>query len=184
MPAYTAQRDTRHRTHSVARSGAPGTGHLPPYGNFGRCCEPKPVLPVATHTTYTLRNGAEMITVFYDGKCGLCSKEINHYRTIAPSGAFDWQDITESMAGLEQEGVSLADGLRRLHARDAAGELHVGVDAFILMWRQLKRWRVLAVLVALPGIRQIAAFTYEHFADWRFKRLAHCQVAANPGSPS
>ena len=30
-----------------------------------------------------------MITVFYDGKCGLCSKEIKYYRRIAISGVFD-----------------------------------------------------------------------------------------------
>ncbi len=125
-----------------------------------------------------------MITVFYDGKCGLCSKEINHYREIAPSGVFDWQDITESATALEQEGVSLADGLRRLHALDATGQLHVGVDAFILLWRQLDRWRMLAAVVALPGVRQIANAVYNAFANWRFKRLAHCQIAANSETPS
>ena len=34
-----------------------------------------------------------MIKVFFDGKCGLCSKEINYYIKIAPAGIFDWQDI-------------------------------------------------------------------------------------------
>ena len=27
-----------------------------------------------------------LTTVFYDGKCGLCSKEIDHYKKIAPQG--------------------------------------------------------------------------------------------------
>ena len=27
-----------------------------------------------------------MIEVFFDGKCGLCSKEIAYYQSIAPSG--------------------------------------------------------------------------------------------------
>ena len=44
----------------------------------------------------TIKTKNNMITVFYDGKCGLCSKEINHYRKVAPSGIFSWQDITES----------------------------------------------------------------------------------------
>lgn len=118
-----------------------------------------------------------MITVFYDGKCGLCSKEINHYRKVAPGGVFIWQDITESDVELVKEGVSLAEGLKYLHAKDADGKLHVGVDAFILIWKQLKRWRVLAVFVSLPMIRQIADFIYKKFAAWRFKRLAHCQIA-------
>ena len=29
-----------------------------------------------------------LVTVFYDGKCGLCSKEINHYKKIAPNGKY------------------------------------------------------------------------------------------------
>jgi len=37
-----------------------------------------------------------MITVFYDGQCGLCLKEINHYKKIAPPNIFEWKDITLS----------------------------------------------------------------------------------------
>ncbi|MFT7460831.1 MAG: hypothetical protein ACI909_003521, partial [Planctomycetota bacterium] len=43
-----------------------------------------------------------MIRVFYDGKCGLCSKEINHYRRIARNGVFNWPDITESAEDLKK----------------------------------------------------------------------------------
>ena len=119
-----------------------------------------------------------MITVFYDGKCGLCSKEINYYRKIAPDGVFDWQDATESIDKLNEQGISLAEALKLLHARDSNGKMHVGVDAFILIWRQLKRWNLLAALVSLPLIKQTAKFFYTVFAHWRFKRLAHCQLAA------
>jgi len=31
--------------------------------------------------------------------------------------------------------------------------------------------------VGLPIIRQIAAMVYNRFADYRFARLAHCQIA-------
>ena len=117
------------------------------------------------------------ITVFYDGKCGLCSREINHYRNIAPNDLFDWQDITKSADRLGEEGIALAEGLKCLHAKDGNGKMHVGVDAFILIWIQLKRWRVLAILVSLPLIKQITNFAYKTFASWRFKRLAYCQFA-------
>ena len=39
------------------------------------------------------RKSGDMITVFYDGQCGLCRGEIDYYRRIAPSGLFDWVDI-------------------------------------------------------------------------------------------
>ncbi|MEO0444237.1 MAG: DUF393 domain-containing protein [Pseudomonadota bacterium] len=119
-----------------------------------------------------------MITVFYDGKCGLCAKEINHYRKIAPKGIFIWQDITESTDALATAGITLSQGLKLLHTKDQNGELHIGVDAFILIWQQLKRWRYLAFFVSLPIIRPLANSAYRAFANWRFKRLAHCQLAA------
>ena len=119
-----------------------------------------------------------MIKVFYDGKCGLCSKEINHYRKIAPAGIFNWQDITESTDELKKEGISLSEGLKFLHAKNEEGLMHVGVDAFILIWKKLNRWQILAVFVGLPIIRQTANILYRYFAIWRFKRLAHCQLAA------
>jgi len=118
-----------------------------------------------------------VIKVFYDGQCGLCSKEINYYRKIAPAGVFDWLDITSSNEALNIAGVSLSEGLRVLHVIDQKEQLHVGVDAFILIWSQLKYWKVLGRFVALPGINQFASLIYRRFADWRFSRLSHCQLA-------
>ena len=41
-----------------------------------------------------------MITVFYDGKCNLCSKEIKYYKSIADENVFNWFDIAnDPMAG-------------------------------------------------------------------------------------
>lgn len=119
-----------------------------------------------------------MITVYYDGKCGLCAKEINHYKTIAPKGLFQWQDVTESMDGMEKHNISLVRALKRIHAENTAGKLFSGVGAFLLIWTQLSfKWRFLAFLLALPLIRQIADLTYIGFAYWRFKNLNHCQIA-------
>jgi len=120
-----------------------------------------------------------MITIFYDGKCGLCSREINYYKTIAQAGKFCWFDIASDATPLESLKVSQADGLRRLHGLDAEGRIYVGVDAFLLIWRSLPYWRLLGMVVGLPGIRQFAQLVYNRFADYRFSRLAHCQIAVN-----
>jgi predicted DCC family thiol-disulfide oxidoreductase YuxK len=119
-----------------------------------------------------------MIKVFYDGKCGLCRREIEHYKRIAPEGVFDWCDITIDAASLENLGIAYADGLKLLHAQDAERKLHVGVDAFILIWRQMPRWRILASIVSSGVIRPVAGIFYHAFAAWRFNRLSHCQLAA------
>ena len=118
-----------------------------------------------------------MIQVFFDGKCGLCSKEIAYYQKIAPSGIFAWMDIATDASPLAAHQISQADALRHLHVRDAAGHWHIGAAAFLVIWQQLRYWRFLAVLVGLPMIRQIASLVYNRFADYRFSKLAHCQIA-------
>jgi predicted DCC family thiol-disulfide oxidoreductase YuxK len=35
------------------------------------------------------------LTLFYDGLCPLCSREIAHYRRRMPEGAADFIDITD-----------------------------------------------------------------------------------------
>lgn len=117
-----------------------------------------------------------MITIYYDGKCGLCSKEIDHYRSIAQAGIFDWKEVHKAQDELAAYGISLADGLRLLHAQDDQGEFHKGVDAFILIWKQLKRWRLLGFIIGLPILYPLSNIAYKAFANWRFNRLDHCKL--------
>lgn len=117
-----------------------------------------------------------MITVFYDGKCGLCSREINHYKKIAPQGIFNWQDVTQTTHRLNQSGIKLSDALKNLHCETADKKIYIGVDAFIVIWQQLKGWVYLSQLVSLPFIYQLVKIGYKIFAQWRFNQLSHCQV--------
>ena len=50
-----------------------------------------------------------MIEVFFDGKCGLCSKEIAYYQSIAPSDIFAWMDIATDASPLAVHQISQAD---------------------------------------------------------------------------
>ena len=119
-----------------------------------------------------------MLTVYYDGKCGLCRREIEYYKRVAPPGVFLWQDIANDPASLADLDVSQADALRRLHARDAAGTVYVGVAAFIAIWQGLNYWKYLALIFKLPLLKTIASVVYDRFADYRFSRLTHCQLAS------
>ena len=118
-----------------------------------------------------------MITVYFDGKCGLCSKEIRYYQRIAPAKIFVWADIATNPAPLAAHNIEQADALRRLHVLDDSGQWHIGVAAFLAIWRHLPLWKWLAPLVALPGIYHLAEFAYGRFADYRFARLPHCQIS-------
>ena len=118
-----------------------------------------------------------MISVFFDGKCNLCSKEINYYQRIAPKNTFNWVDITKTPGELDKFEIKLSDGLRLMHVADSNGNIFTGVDAFIIMWKQIKYWKILGFFVSLPIVKQIAKLLYQYFADWRFNRYEHCLIA-------
>ena len=118
-----------------------------------------------------------MISVFFDGKCNLCSKEINYYQRIAPKNTFNWVDITKTPGELDKFEIKLSDGLRLMHVADSNGNISTGVDAFIIMWKQIKYWKILGLFVSLPIVKQIANLLYQYFADWRFNRYEHCLIA-------
>ena len=119
-----------------------------------------------------------MLKVYYDGKCGLCRREIEYYKRVAPADRFVWLDIATDPAVLADLNISQAEALRRLHACDASGTVYVGVTAFIAIWQGLNHWRYLAMIINLPFLQPLVAFAYDRFADYRFSRLTHCQIAA------
>ena len=119
-----------------------------------------------------------LVKVFYDGKCGLCSKEINYYIKIAPPNIFEWLDIANNPGDLKKIKVSQYDALMFLHAKDENLKLKIGVDAFILIWSKLKYWRFLSLIIKLPLIYQCTKIVYRTFAKYRFKKLTHCQLAS------
>lgn len=119
-----------------------------------------------------------MIIVYYDGKCGLCSREITHYRHIAPAGLFEWQDITLDTRRLEARGIDKLTIFKALHVEDADGKLHVGVDAFLLIWKTLGGlpWGLMARLGGSGLLRPFAELGYAAFAWVRFKTSPQCQL--------
>ena len=120
-----------------------------------------------------------MITVFYDGKCGLCRSEIEHYRRIAPLGVLNWIDITVDPEPFEKRGFAVIAGLKALHVLDDSDTMRQGVAAFAVIWRQLPRfWPLLARVLDIPLLLPLAEKSYALFAAWRFKKLGYdqCQL--------
>lgn len=121
-----------------------------------------------------------MITVLYDGACGLCNKEINHYIKIAKPNIFNWVNIMDNSNknALQPYNLKLTTVLKSLHVVNANGTIYTGVDAFAIIWQNLGlKWRILARLVKLPLVYSVAKYTYKKFAAIRFAKLQHCQVA-------
>jgi predicted DCC family thiol-disulfide oxidoreductase YuxK len=115
----------------------------------------------------------QKITVFYDGGCGLCRREITHYIKIADD-RFLWVDLSSAPHSFLALGYTLAEGLKALHVQNTSGQMHTGIEGFIVLWRNLPQpWPVLGLICNLPLIKQLAQFAYKRFANWRFRRLGY-----------
>ena len=64
-----------------------------------------------------------MTRVYYDGQCGLCRREIDYYKKIAPDALFEWIDVTRDASSLDALGVSYVQALKLLHVVDAQGRV-------------------------------------------------------------
>lgn len=118
------------------------------------------------------------LTVFYDGSCSICSREIAHYRTLNRAGLLDFVDISIASFDAGAWGLDQSAVMKSIHVRDAAGRIYQGVDAFRALWLGLPglRYRRLSQLLSLPGLHLLAVFGYRVFA-----RLRHLLPQPVPG---
>lgn len=104
-----------------------------------------------------------MTEILYNGRCPICSAEIAHYRARAQASGADLRFTDLNTALLDGWGISADQAMRRLHARHE-GHILSGFPAFLLIWQALPRWRWLAKLVALPGLRHAVGLVYDRVA--------------------
>ena len=109
------------------------------------------------------------LTVWYNTRCPVCDAGIDRQRNkllaAVQSGTIAFRDINLEPDALAPYGVSLEDIRRRLHATDAAGQLLVGADVAIAVWRLTRGEHWLAALTGNPMTRPVTRFVYDRFAD-------------------
>tara|TARA_B100001093_G_C26640290_1_gene932882 strand:- start:413 stop:763 length:351 start_codon:yes stop_codon:yes gene_type:complete len=100
--------------------------------------------------------------VYFNESCNICRAEINLYKK-QNIREIDWVDITNN---IEAEKETLKDDktlLRRLHViKD--GKVFDGAEAFLLIWKNIPKYKFLYSIFRLPIIFQIFSLAYEVIA--------------------
>lgn len=114
--------------------------------------------------------------VLYNAQCPVCNFEIGHYARYADDRALPLRFEDLNAGDLSDWGLTADQAARRLYVLKD-GKLSGGIDAFLLLWSDMPRYRWLARLVALPGLRQLASATYDYVLApliyrWHLARLA------------
>lgn len=107
-------------------------------------------------------------TVFFDGSCPLCAREIAFYRRCAGSESIIWIDISQSPDEEEvSPGLCREQALARLHVQTADGRVVSGGAAFATLWSALPGFRLVGGLFRLPPLAWLLDRAYDRFLALR-----------------
>jgi predicted DCC family thiol-disulfide oxidoreductase YuxK len=105
------------------------------------------------------------VTVFHDGSCPLCAREIGMYQRTEGGETITWCDVSLPHAALP--GITPDQAMARFHVLDATGQLKSGARAFIALWLSLPRWRWFGRVASIPPLPWVLEGLYRAFLPVR-----------------
>lgn len=118
--------------------------------------------------------GTPRVTMFYDGGCPLCDREVAHYKRLDKDHSVAWVDIDEDTTELAARGIPYQTAMKRLHVTDRDGNLVTGAYAFHTLWQELPYYRWLAKVVSPRWLLRTLDVVYNRFAERRYARRQRC----------
>ena len=97
--------------------------------------------------------------IFFNNSCKICRTEINLYKKENVED-LNWIDITNNLSVEKEINKTDRELLRRLHVK-FDNKVYVGVDAFLLIWKKIPKYKFLYNIFKLPVFYQIFYILYE-----------------------
>lgn len=109
------------------------------------------------------------LKVYYNSACPVCKAGIEHQKGKMEACPVEWKDVHSNNRLVSQLHAELEQVRKRLHVVDELGRVHVGFDAFLIIWQHspTEKWK--AKLLALPLVKQLAHISYNLFAAILYK---------------
>ena len=111
--------------------------------------------------------GSEATTVFFDGQCPLCSREIKFYQRQSGAGAINWVDVTKVNLNNLPSGLTRESALARFHVVTAKGKLVSGGEAFSSLWLSLPAFNWAGRLFSISFLASFLEAGYRIFLPFR-----------------
>jgi len=103
-----------------------------------------------------------IMKVYFNNSCKICKAEIDLYKKEEIS-EINWVDITNNKQAKIETKKNFEELLRRLHV-EKNGEIFSGAKAFLLVWKNIPKYKFLYKIFSLPIIFQIFSVGYEIIA--------------------
>jgi predicted DCC family thiol-disulfide oxidoreductase YuxK len=106
-------------------------------------------------------------TIYFDGSCPLCRREIGYYKESRGKDRLAFVDVAGQGDSKVAPDLERTAAMKRFHVRQANGRLLSGAGAFAEVWKQIPGWAWAGHIVAVPGIRHLADGVYFIYLRYR-----------------
>lgn len=106
-------------------------------------------------------------TVYFDGACPLCRREIGWYRRRPGADGIAWVDVSRASSDPLPPDLLREAALARFHVRLPDGRLLTGAAAFGELWKRLPGFRTLGRVVRLRPLEPLFERLYRVFLRLR-----------------
>lgn len=104
------------------------------------------------------------LTVWFDGECPLCQREIALMRKLDRRGAIRFEDVSDNAPA--DCPIDQSELLARFHARED-GTIHSGAAAFAAMWRAIPILRPFGLVARNRFVLRMLEALYRRFLKFR-----------------
>jgi len=123
-----------------------------------------------------------LLTVYFDGGCPVCTREIGFYRRRRGADRIRWVNLAQCEDSELGTDLSRERAQARLHARRPDGRLVSGALAFAALWQALPAFHLIGRVAALPGLAHGLEWGYRGFLKvrplWR-REAAACPLPSD-----
>ena len=113
-------------------------------------------------------NGVKL-TIFFDGGCPLCQREVDFLESRNQNRYLEFVDINRSDFGLDPDyGISYKQAMERIHALKDDGSFIKDIEVFQEAYKLIGLGWIYAP-TKLPLINKLTAFIYGLWAQYRLK---------------
>ncbi len=107
------------------------------------------------------------LSIYYDGACIVCSREMTHYKKIDAGQCFRFVDIASPEFDPVAEKIDREAADRALHVKTEDGRVVTRVAAFAEIWKRLPGHGWMARLASFRALQPVLNFGYDVFARLR-----------------
>ncbi len=107
----------------------------------------------------------DTLNVYFNSACPVCNAGINSQKNKSKACQIQWKDVHEDNLLVDELKENLSTVRKYLHVTDKNNQQYIGIDAFILLWKNSPKEQWKAQFFALPIVRHFSQFGYYIFAN-------------------